>query len=225
MNTNFGMSSNASAHVERGTHSVGTGLPHVGELFIQRVAPSGEILHEFTARNLLTNQGATYMLNRAFFPTTTNSNNYAAHETGGQGSGLFMGLFKATHTAAATNVPTTFNHSGIGENYQYYATNPLPAYPGTAVNIGDISASTTRELVNSPTLDFVITNGGGSTPSGQPVSAVGGVFIISNSTNNEDASGSYSNANDLLVSVAAFSGGVAVNVDDTLKVTYRHTFS
>lgn len=225
MNTNFGMSSNASAHVERGTHSVGTGLPHVGELFIQRVAPSGEILQEFTARNLLTNQGATYMLNRAFFPTTGTSNNYANHETVAEGTGLFMGLFKATHTPSAANVPTTFNHSGIGENYQYYATNPLPAYPGTAVNIGDIGASTTRELVNSPTLDFVITDGGTGTPSGQGVAAVGGVFIISNSTNNELADTSYSNGIDLLVSVAAFTGGVAVNVDDTLKVTYRHTFS
>ena len=237
MNSNFGAGSDASVFVERGSSQPSTGLTHLGELHIKVVDPCNVVKAEFDCTNFLTNQGAAYILNRAF----SSSQNFAAHDEALQaGLGLYMGLYAGT-TPDGSATATTFNGTGFttlpGINYDEY-TGPLRDYNGVLANGAggafpiDMAATNTinntsnaaRQVVNSSTLDFLITDG---TSSGTATS-VTGVYIVNSPDNPNDTgthAGSFSAATDFCLSVAAFGSPVAVSFDDTIKVTYRHTFA
>lgn len=237
MNSNFGAGSDASVFVERGSSQPSTGLAHLGKLHIKVVDPCNVVKAEFDCTNFLTHQGAAYILNRAF----SSSQEFAAHDGAAAGPGLYMGLYAATSAPTQTATATTFNGTAAptaGVNYDKYL-GSLRDYSSVLANGGggvfpiamDASATTTntplntaRQVVNSTTLDFLITDGSstGEAP------GVNGVYIVNSATNPNDTAtnaGSFIAATHFCLSVAAFGSIVGVSYDDTIKVTYRHTFA
>ena len=225
MQNEIGPGVGASFSVDRAPALEDCVIRHVGVLEVDVCNPDGSVREHHTIRNKLTNGGVNYMLNRAFFNST--SVPFAKVHTGtGDGTGWYLGLVETNPNPGTGFQDDDDMNNCLGvpgvprwDDFANYnaASRALYQYgagsPADLVELETRAASTipaTRAISNPTQLTIAIT-AGASVP-------VGGVYMINR------ADDTYSATTDILFSTANFASEPLVSSGDSLKITYTHSF-